>query len=85
MSKAVGYFPMARLPGVVRQNMADFHSNPLGWDTVQLSPRVYSRKKSHKGAYNALVQPEISTEVYPSLCFFVFREAIVAVERGETE
>lgn len=42
MNEAIGYFPMTRLPGVVRQNMADFHSNPLGWNTVQLSPRVYS-------------------------------------------
>lgn len=62
---------MARLPGVVRQNMADFHSNPLGWDIVQLSPRVCSREKK-KSAYNAVVEPELSTEVYPSLSCFVF-------------
>lgn len=35
---------MTRLPGVVRQNMADFHSNPLDRDMVQLSPSVCSEK-----------------------------------------
>lgn len=88
MSEAVGSFPTARLPGVVRQNMADFRSNPLGWDTVQLSPRVCSTEKggkTHKGAYNAVVQAEFSVEVQPGVCRFVFRKATVAVERAETE
>lgn len=42
------FFPMARLPGVVRQNMADFHSNPLGWDTVQLSLVCLPQKRKKK-------------------------------------
>lgn len=50
---------MARLPGVVRQNMADFHSNPLDWDTVQLSLAVCS-KNPMKATHNMALQPELS-------------------------
>lgn len=46
-------FPMAPLPGVVRQNMADFHSNPLDWDTVQLSLSVCSEKAPHYSAFQS--------------------------------
>lgn len=58
---------MARLPGVVRQNMADFHSNPLGWDTVQLSPRVYS-KKNHIKAHTAHLFSRRSRRRYIPAC-----------------
>lgn len=52
-------FPMAPLPGVVRQNMADFHSNPLDWDTVQLSLSVCSEKAPHYSAFQSRRKPPL--------------------------
>ncbi|MEQ2167549.1 hypothetical protein GOODEAATRI_005235 [Goodea atripinnis] len=52
---------MAPLPGVVKQNMADFHCDPLDLDTVQLSLHVCSENQgTHK---HSLANPsEIMSE-----------------------
>lgn len=88
MSKTVGYFPVARLPGVVRQNMADFRSNPLGWDTVQLSSRVCPEKEHERRIKRSCSAGALDGGI-PQLVSFVFKcslkNATVAVERGETE
>lgn len=68
-------FPMAQLPGVVGQNMADFHSNPLGWDTTQLSPSVCWHKAPHYSAFQSSPvhrRPQISpgSAADRACCFF---------------